>query len=144
MKVMKIAQVPPPTVQIHTPIKEAIPLLGSSHGCAVAVLDGERLAGTLSRDEVMLRVVGGGLDPAKTRAVEVMNVPAETVTTDTETDAALRLMFEQKKCYLGIVDERGVLKGWLAVCDLFQNHVQDLTRELDSLAAYFSADGPGG
>lgn len=144
MKVMKIAQVPPPTVQINATIKEAIPAMGSRHGCAVAVMEGNRLAGTLSRDDVMLRVIGAGLNPETTSVAQVMNAPAETVTTDTETDAALKLMFERRKCYLGIVDESGTLKGWLAICNLFQDHVEDLTRELDSLAAFISADGPGG
>jgi hypothetical protein len=73
-----------------------------------------------------------------------MNVPAETVTTETETDEALKQMFARKKCYLGIVDNNGTLKGWLAICNLFQDHVEDLSRELDSLASYISADGPGG
>ncbi len=144
MKVIKIAQVPPPTVQISATVKEAIPAMGSQHGCAVAVLDGGRLAGTLSRDDVMQRVIGAGLNPETTRVGQIMNVPAETVTTETETDDALKLMFQQKKCYLGIVDESGILKGWLAICNLFQDHVEDLTRELDSLAAFISADGPGG
>ncbi len=144
MKVMKIAQVPPPTVQVSATVKEAIPVMGSQHGCAVAVLEGNRLAGTLSRDDVMLRVIGAGLNPETTTVNQVMNAPADTVTTETETDAALKLMFQRKKCYLGIVDDSGALKGWLAICDLFQNHVEDLTRELDSLAAFVSADGPGG
>ncbi len=144
MKVMKIAQVPPPTVQVSATIKEAIPAMGSQHGCAVAVLQGSRLAGTLSRDDVMLRVIGAGLNPETTRVDQVMNAPADTVTTETETDAALKLMFQRKKCYLGIVDDSGTLKGWLAICDLFQNHVEDLTREMDSLAAFVAADGPGG
>ncbi len=144
MKVMKIAQVPPPAVQIGATIKEAIPAMVSQYGCAVAVLDGNRLAGTLSRDDVMQRLLAEGLNAETTTVAEVMNAPAETVTTETDTDAALRLMFETKKCYLGIVDEKGSLKGWLAICSLFQNHVDDLRRELDSLASYLSADGPGG
>jgi CBS domain-containing protein len=144
MKVMKIAQVPPPTVQIDATIKEAIPAMGSQHGCAVAVLDGSRLAGTLSRDDVMMRVIGSGLNPETTKVRQVMNVPAETVTTETETDQALKLMFERKKCYLGIVDDKGTLKRWLAICHVFQDHVEDMARELDSLAAFISADGPGG
>jgi len=144
MKVIKIAQVPPPTVQINATIKEAIPAMGSQHGCAVAVLDGIRLAGTLSRDDVMLRVIGAGLNPETTKVSQIMNVPAETVTIETETDEALKLMFARKKCYLGIVDQNGTLKGWLAICNLFQDHVDDLTRELDSLASFISADGPGG
>ncbi len=144
MKVLKIAQVPPPTVQVGATIKEAVPALGSQHGCGVAVLDGKRLAGTLSRDDVMMRVIGSGLNPETTKVSEVMNEAPDTVSTETETEEALKLMFEQKKCYLAIVDQEGTLKGWLAICNLFQDHVADLTRELDSLASYISADGPGG
>ncbi len=144
MKVMKIAQVPPPTVQAGSTIKEAIPAMGSQHGCGVAVLDGTRLAGTVSRDDVLLRVIGAGLNPETTKVSEIMNEAPDAVSIDTETDEALKLMFDRKKCYLAIVDQQGTLKGWLAICGLFQDHVADLTRELDSLAAYMSADGPGG
>ena len=144
MKVIRIAQVPPPTVQVNASVKEAIPAMDSQHGCAVAVLDGNRLAGTLSRDDVMQRVVGAGLNPETTKVSQIMSVPAETVTTETETAEALKVMFARKTCYLGIVDEGGTLKGWLAICNLFQDHVEDMTRELDSLAAFISADGPGG
>ena len=144
MKVMKIAQVPPPTVQAGATVQEAIPAIGSQHGCGVAVLDGTRLVGTLSRDDVMLRVIGRGMNAETTKVREVMDPPAQVVSTDTEADAALKAMFASKKCYLGIVDQEGTLQGWLAICNLFQDQVEDLTRELDSLAAYISADGPGG
>ncbi len=144
MKVIKIAQVPPPAVQTTATVKEAIPAMDSQHGCGIAVLDGTRLVGTLSRDDVLQRVVGQGMNPESTRVREVMNAAPDTVRADTETDEALKLMFARRKCYLGIVDEAGALKGWLAICNLFQDHVEDLTRELDSLASYISADGPGG
>jgi CBS domain-containing protein len=144
MKVIKIAQVPPPTVQVTASIKEAVPAMGSKHGCAIAVLDGDRLVGTISRDDVLHHVIGGGLSAETTRVGDIMNSPAETVPIGTETDAALRWMFENKKCYLGVVDDDGKLKGWLAICNLFQDHVQDMTQELDSLVAYYSADGAGG
>jgi len=144
MKVMKIATVPPPAVQKECTIKDAIPAMTSRHGCAVAVMDGDRIVGTLSRDEVLARIVNSGLNPASAKVGEIMDSPAATVSTETETDEAIRWMFANRKCYLGIVDERGVLKGWLAICSLFEDHVADLTRELDSLSAYISADGPGG
>jgi CBS domain-containing protein len=144
MKVIKIAQVPPPTVQVTASIKEAVPSMGSKHGCAIAVLDGDRLVGTISRDDVLHHVIGGGLSAETTSVGDIMNSPAETVPIGTETDAALKWMFENKKCYLGIVDDDGKLKGWLAICNLFQDHVQDMTQELDSLVAYYSADGAGG
>ncbi len=144
MKVIKIAKVPPPTVQTEATIQEAIPSMGSVHGCAIAVLDGRRLVGTISRDEVLRRVVGSGMNPETTKVREVMNAPAETISADAEADEAMKWMFANRKCYLGVVDSAGDLKGWLAICDLFQDHVEDLNRELDSLTAYFSADGPGG
>ena len=144
MKVMKIATVPPPAVQLGCTIKDAIPAMVSQHGCAVAVLDGSRIVGTLSRDDVLTRVVSSGLNPERTKVSEIMDSPAITVSVETDTDEALKRMFANRKCYLGIVDQDGTLKGWLAICSLFENHVEDLTRELDSLAAYMSADGPGG
>jgi CBS domain-containing protein len=144
MKVIKIATVPPPTVQVTASVKEAVPIMGSQHGCAVAVMDGERLVGTISRDDVLQRIVGASLNAETTKVGEIMNSPAETVPAGTDTDEALKWMFKNKKCSVGIVDAEGRLKGWLAICNLFQDHVQDLTRELDSLVAYYSADGPGG
>jgi len=144
MKVMKIATVPPPSVQRECTIKDAIPAMIQQHGCAVAVMDGNRIVGTLSRDDVLARVIGSGLNPERTRVGDIMNSPASTVSMETETDEALKWMFANRKCYLGIVDQDGILKGWLAICSLFEDHVEDLTRELDSLAAYISADGPGG
>ena len=144
MKVIKIAQVPPPVIQKSATIKEALPVMGREHGCAVAVLDGNRLVGTLSRDAVLLRVVGSGLNPDSTKVGEVMESPADTIPMETETNEALKWMFANRKCCLCVVDEGGTLKGWLAICDIFRDHVEDLTRELDSLEAYISADGPGG
>jgi CBS domain-containing protein len=107
-------------------------------------MDGGRLVGTLSKDDVIKRVIAEGLNPDTTKASEVMTSPAETVTVDMEADDALKLMFARRRCYYPVVDQQGTLKGWLALCHLFQNHVEDLVRELDALEAYLSADGPGG
>ncbi len=144
MKVIRIAQIPPPTVSIASSVKEAIPAMGSAQGCAVAVMDGDRLVGTLSKDEVVKRVLAEGLDPVTAKVGDVMSSPAETIQADTDTGEALKLMFTNRRCYYPVVDEQGALKGWIALCQLFQDHVEDLGRELDSLESYLSADGPGG
>lgn len=144
MKAIKIAQVPPPTLPITATVKQAVTALGSERGCAVAVMDGNRLAGTLSKDDVLFRVIGGGLDPERTTVGEIMTSPVRTATVDTKADEALKLMISSRQCYLPVVDSEGMLKGWLAICHLFQNQLEDLNSELDSLEAYISADGPGG
>ena len=143
MKVIKIAQVPPPTVQADATVKDAIPKMTSKCGCGVAVLDGETLVGSLSRDDVMLRVIGTGLRPEETRVRDVM-LPAATVTEDTEGREALKAMYAGGKCFLGVVDSKGTLTGWLALCNLFQEREEDLTHQMDSLASYMAADSPGG
>jgi CBS domain-containing protein len=144
MKVIKIAQVPAPTILATATVKEAVAALGRDRGCAVAVLDGGRLVGTLSKDDVLSNVVAAGLNPETTTVGQIMMSPPQTTTLDTGTDEALKLMFANRKCYLPIVDSEGALKGWLAICHLFENHVEDLSRELDALEAYICADGPGG
>ena len=144
MKVIKIAQVPPPAVSMTATVKEAVPIMGSEQGCALAVMDGDRLAGTLSKDDLIKRVVAEGLDPDTTKVGEVMRSPAETISVDMEAAEALKLMFSHRRCFYPVVDQQGIRKGWLALCHLFQNHVEDLGRELDALEAYLSADGPGG
>ncbi len=144
MKVIKIAQIPPPVVPVTATIRQAIPIMGSEQGCALAVMDGDRLAGTLSKEEVMKRVLEEGLNPDTTKVSEVMRSPAETVSVDTDAGEALRMMFSNGRCYYPVVDQEGAIKGWIALCNLFKNHVEDLGHELDALESYLSADGPGG
>lgn len=144
MKAIKIAQVPPPTLPITATIRQAVAALGSERGCAVAVMDGNQLAGTLSKDDVLFRVIGGGLDPEKTTVGEIMTSPVRSATVDTKADEALKQMVASRQCYLPVVDSEGMLRGWLAICHLFQSQLEDLHGELDSLEAYISADGPGG
>ncbi|MBP1597376.1 MAG: hypothetical protein H6Q05_2753 [Acidobacteria bacterium] len=144
MKVIKIAQVPPPVVPLTATVKEAVPILVREHGCALAVMDGERLVGTVSKDDIIRCVIAAGLNPENVTVREIMASPAESVSADMETDEALKQMFSRGRCYFPVVDREGALKGWLAICHLFQNHVEDLGRELDSLESYLSADGPGG
>jgi predicted transcriptional regulator len=144
MKVIKIAQIPPPSVQIHDTVQAAIASMGADAGCAVAVLDGDTLAGTLSKDDVLTRLVAAGLNSSTTKVGQIMTSAPATVTSETEVDEALRLMFSLKQCYLPVVDASGKMKGWVAICNLFKNNVDDLTVQLESLAAYYAADGPGG
>jgi predicted transcriptional regulator len=144
MRVDKIATMPPPTVQADATVKEAIPSMNSKCGCGVAVMDGAAFVGTLSRDDVMMRVVGEGLDVATTKVRDVMHPPVETVRGDTKARDALKKMYAQGRCYLGVVDDQGTLTGWLAICNLFQEREDDLSQQMDSIVSYLAADNPGG
>lgn len=144
MRVDKIAQVPPPMVQADTTVKVAIPHMKIGCGCGVAVMDGDQFVGTVSLNNILMRVAAGGLDVDTTTVRDVMHPPVDTVTADTDAKAAVKKMHASGLCYLGVVDTAGALTGWLNLCDLFKVREDGLEHEMDSIISYLAADGPGG
>ena len=144
MHVIKLARVPAPSVEETTTVKEAVPLLLRENGCAIGVVREGRLLGTFSQQDLMDRVVRAGLDPATTPVRDVMNESVVSVPRDMETKDALRLLQENDLCSAPVVRLDGTLEGWLAICHLHRERLDDLGQELDSLEAYLSTDGPGG
>jgi CBS domain-containing protein len=144
MKVAKIAQIPPPTVQADSIVKDAIPKMNSRCGCGVAVLDGDQFVGTLSRDDVLFRIAADDLDVKTATVRSIMHPPVETVTGETLAKEALRKMRKLGRCYLGVVDANGTLTGWLAISDLFKEREQELGHQMNSIVSYLAADNPGG
>jgi signal-transduction protein with cAMP-binding, CBS, and nucleotidyltransferase domain len=66
------------------------------------------------------------------------------VTSEAESADALSLMMSQNIRHLPVVNDEGNLAGLLSMRNLMRHHVEELTNELNSIVAYFSADGPGG
>ena len=144
MKVERIAQVPPPMVQANTTVKAAIPHMKIGCGWGVAVMDGDQFVGTVSLNDILMRVAVGNIDVATATVREVMHPPVETVSGDMEAKEARKKMHGLGHCYLGAVDDAGPLKGWLNLCDLFKEREEGLDHEMDSIVSYLAADGPGG
>jgi len=144
MMVKKIAQVPPPSVTAAAKVSDAVRVMGEMKGGACVVLEGDRLIGIFSERDLMRRVVAVDLDPGKIAVGEVMTRNPETVTTTTESQDALSFMVSRHIRHLPVVEENGNLFGLLSIRNLLHQHVEDLTDSLNSLEAYFKADGPGG
>ncbi|MHC5211909.1 MAG: CBS domain-containing protein [Planctomycetota bacterium] len=143
MDVIKVARVPAPVVPVSMSVKEAIPRIHGEAGCAVGVVDGKRLVGTVTKDDVLNKVVAKGLDPASTRVEAIMRQLECSIGPDTDTKDALQLMLEKRQCYMPIVDGDGNAVGWLGVCTLFNEQVEMLDDQVDTLNAYLGADTPG-
>jgi CBS domain-containing protein len=111
---------------------------------AIAVIEGSRLLGTFSERDLMLRVVLEKRDPERTQVREVMTSPVETIRRDSTADDALKVMLEKHIRHLPIMDRDGALCGMISMRSLLHDKVEDLTVQLDSLEAYFTADGFGG
>jgi CBS domain-containing protein len=145
MKAIKIAKSPPPTVTIEDTVTDVVGKLEFDHGCAAAVVDAkQKFVGTVSKDDVLARCVAAGLDPKSTHVADVMTRDPIQASPEMDAQEALKLMLSKGQCYMPVVDQDGRVTAWLAICRLFQDHVEDLSGHLDTLAAYIAADGPGG
>ncbi len=144
MRVIKIAQVPAPSVTVEASVLDAVRTMEEAQGGACAVMDGAALVGIFSERDLMLRIVRVGLDPKKTTVGQVMTEDLETVTSDTDSSDALSLMVSKHIRHLPVVGEDGDLAGLLSIRNLLQYHVDELVDQLNSLEAYYAADGPGG
>lgn len=144
MGLMRIARTPLVTVHPHTTVMEAVRTMDQESIGAVAVTDGNVLVGMFSERDLMLRVVSEKRDPERTHIRDVMTTPVETIRRDSTADDALKVMLEKHIRHLPILDTDGKLAGMISMRSVLHDKVAELTDQLDSLEAYFTADGAGG
>lgn len=144
MGLLRIARTPMVTVSPAATVMEAVRIMDQESIGAVAVTQHHRLMGIFSERDLMLRVVSERRDPERTLIQDVMTTPVETIHRDSTPDEALKFMLEKNFRHLPIVDRDGRLAGMISMRSLLHDKIEDLTDQLDSLEAYFTADGVGG
>lgn len=144
MGLLRITRTPLVTVSGQASVMDAVLTMHDEHIGAVAVVDNDQLAGIFSERDLMNRVVLEGRDPHNTRVGDVMTSPVITIQRCLTADDALKLMDEKHIRHLPVINTDGKLAGMLSVRNLLHEKVQELTDQLDSLEAYFTADGAGG
>ena len=144
MGLLRIARTPLVTVNQEASVLEAVSVMAQESIGAIAVTQGNRLIGIFSERDLMLRVVSETRDPERTQVREVMTSPVETIERDSTADDALKIMLEKHIRHLPIIDRDGKLCGMISMRSLLHEKVEELTDQLDSLEAYFTADGFGG
>ena len=147
MSLLKVAHVPPATVEPGATVFDAVSVMAREGVGAVAVVEKtgkSELQGIFTERDVMLRVVQQKRDPRETQVRDVMTSPVETASEETTAAEALTLMLERHLRHLPIVGSDGHLLGMLSIRNLLEDQVEHLKRELNSLDQYLSNDGPGG
>jgi CBS domain-containing protein len=144
MGLLRIARTPLVTVSPSTTVMEAVRIMDQESIGAVAVTEHQTLVGMFSERDLMLRVVSERRDPEQVLIGDVMTTPVETIHRDSTADEALKLMLEKHIRHLPIVDRDGKLAGMISMRSLLHDKIEELTDQLVSLEAYFSADGVGG
>ncbi|PYS17781.1 MAG: histidine kinase [Acidobacteria bacterium] len=144
MGLLRITRTPLVTVSAQATVMDAVRTMHEEHIGAIAVVDNGRLTGIFSERDLMNRVVLQRRDPGNTSVGDVMTSPVITIERTSTADDALKLMDEKHIRHLPVVNIDGKLAGMLSVRSLLHEKVEELTDQLDSLEAYFTADGAGG
>ena len=144
MGLLRIARTPLVTVKQEATVMEAVGTMAEKSIGAIVVIEGNRLVGIFSERDLLLRVVSEKRDPERTLIRDVMTSPVETIHRDSTVDDALKVMLEKHIRHLPILDRDGRLSGMISMRSLLNEKVEELTDQLDSLEAYFTADGAGG
>ncbi len=144
MGLLRITRMPLVTVGVNATVMDAVRTMNREDIGAIAVVENDRLAGIFSERDLMNRVVLKKRDPEQTPIRDVMTSPVETIRRTMTADDGLKLMLEKHIRHLPVVDKDGRLAGMLSIRSLLHEKVAELTDQLDSLEAYFSADGAGG
>ena len=144
MSVLKIAHVPPATVETTATALDAVQVMAEEGVGAVAVMEKGELRGIFTERDLMLRVVLKGRSPKEAKMAEVMTSPPKTAPDQSTAEDALNFMIENHIRHLPVVGKDGKLLGMLSIRNLLEHMVEDLQRELHSLDQYLLNDGPGG
>ncbi len=101
---------------------------------AVAVCEGDQLAGIFSERDLMRRVVHKGLDPKETPITKVMTKDVFFVMPDENYSVAKALMLGKNFRHLAVLDEERRFKGFVSMRELLEVDLamtQDMVKSLN-------------
>jgi CBS domain-containing protein len=118
-------------------ITDAVAEMNKHRIGSILVLDGGEIVGIFTERDVLLRVVGAGVDPKATRLADVMSRNVQTIPSSTTVDQTMALFAERQCRHIPVVDN-GQLKGLISIGDI-SRWVADVSRaEADHLKNYIS------
>ena len=144
MGLLKIAQIPPPLVEPHVSVMDAVRVMARDRVGAVVVVEKGKLAGIFTERDLMLRVVHERRDLSTTLVRDVMTADVMTVTEATTHEDASKVMLLEHLRHLPIMASDGKVLGLLSIRAMLEERLEDLSREVSSLEQYMANDGPGG
>ena len=144
MALLRIAHVPPPTVELDVTVLQAVDVMARGQVGAVAVVEHGVLRGIFTERDLMLRVVRERRDAAATAIRDVMTSDVKTLTDAATPDEAVGVMLDGHLRHLPILSGEGRLLGLLSIRALLEEKMHDLSLEVSSLEQYLANDGPGG
>jgi CBS domain-containing protein len=129
-------------VRCDQTVREAARYLTERRVGAVAVLEGDRLAGIVSERDIMSRVVAPGLDPDRVTVREIMSHDLVVAAANDSHEDGLRKMKQAGCRHLPVV-QGDRLVGMCSQRDLLQIDLSEKDEEIRWLNAYIHYTPPG-
>jgi CBS domain-containing protein len=119
----------PCAIDADKPVAYAAKMMKQEDVGLAPIVEGDRLVGTLTDRDIVLRVVAEGKDPQTVTAREVASTDLVTIDPQQDLDEALRLMASNRVRRLPVVEE-GRLVGVLAQADVAREAKEQQTGQL--------------
>jgi CBS domain-containing protein len=120
----------PCTIDADKPVAYAAKMMKQENVGIAPIVEGERLVGTLTDRDIVLRIVAEGKDPQTVAVREVASTAPVTIDPQQDLDEALRLMATHQVRRLPVVEEDGRVVGVLAQADVADEAKAKKTGEL--------------
>jgi len=110
----------PCTIDADQTVEYAARMLKQENVGLAPIVEGDRLVGTLTDRDIVVRVVVEGRDPKTVKVRDVASKDIVTIDPQQDLDEALRLMASHQVRRLPVVEEDGRVVGVLAQADVAQ------------------------
>lgn len=120
----------PCTIDGEKPVAYAAKMMKDENVGIAPVVEGDRLVGTLTDRDIVVRVVAEGREPQTVNVREVMSIAPVTVEPEQDLDEALRLMASHQVRRLPVVEDGDRVVGVLAQADVAEEAKSKKTGEL--------------
>jgi CBS domain-containing protein len=129
-------------LRVENTVREAARYMSERRVGAVAVLQGDRLAGVLSERDIMSRVVARGLDPDAIKVGEIMTRDLVVANASESNEDGVRKMKQAGCRHLPVIQGDRFL-GMVSLRDLLQVDLSEKDEEIRLLNAYIHYVPPG-
>ncbi|HET9427114.1 MAG TPA: CBS domain-containing protein [Allosphingosinicella sp.] len=126
------------TVEVGTPVRDAVTLLAERRIGALPVCDGGRVAGIMSERDVIYCLRSDGAAILDWPVERIMTSPAITVETDKQILSALSLMTQRRVRHLPIVEADRIV-GLVSIGDLVKYRMDEIEQEAEAMLSYIQS-----
>jgi CBS domain-containing protein len=112
-------------IEVDDTVRKAVHYLCERKTGAVAVKEGDELAGIFSERDLRHRVVNAGLDPETTKVSDVMSSQLIFIRLDDEIHMAKATMYKNRVRHLVVIGKDESYKGLVSMRDLVEADMAD-------------------